>query len=275
MNDNLRISIVTVCFNATATIKETILSVVNQTYDNVEYIIIDGGSTDGTVEIIKKYTAGGSEEGKHNHAITKWISEPDKGIYDAMNKGIDLATGDYINFMNAGDTFVDCDVVSKVSTEIDNDTILIYGDWNIVFPNGTKHFRKSDSIKHFKYDMPFCHQAVFINLKYHKLNKYNLSFIVKADYNFTYQIFKNNSGNIKKTDIIICNYENFGISSKKYKIGYRENYRIWGDVSYPKKIICELNLAIWDFKQKLLGLCSLNIKSKLQRVKLKFNNTTK
>ena len=84
----LKISIVTVSYNAAETIEQTISSVVNQTYENIEYIIIDGGSTDGTVDIIRKY----------EDRIAYWVSEPDKGIYDAMNKGIDVATGDYIYF---------------------------------------------------------------------------------------------------------------------------------------------------------------------------------
>lgn len=100
----LLISVVTVCYNAADTIEKTMLSVLNQTYHDIEYIIIDGGSTDGTVEIIRKYA----------DRIAYWVSEPDKGIYDAMNKGIKVATGEWINFMNAGDEFVDEGVIEKL-----------------------------------------------------------------------------------------------------------------------------------------------------------------
>mgnify|MGYP001033420933 FL=1 len=98
------ISVVTVSYNAVLTIEQTILSVINQTYPNVEYIIIDGGSTDGTVDIIKKYA----------DKIAYWVSEPDKGIYDAMNKGGLKATGDFIQFLNAGDWFENEHVIEKI-----------------------------------------------------------------------------------------------------------------------------------------------------------------
>ncbi|MCI5136399.1 MAG: glycosyltransferase [Candidatus Electrothrix sp. AW2] len=93
--DKPLITVITVVFNGVQRLEETILSVIGQTYDNVEYIIIDGGSTDGTLDIIRKY----------EHAIDYWVSEKDRGIYDAMNKGIDLTTGEWMNFMNAGDSF--------------------------------------------------------------------------------------------------------------------------------------------------------------------------
>ena len=89
------VSVVTVVFNGEKYLEETIQSVINQTYDNVEYTLIDGGSTDGTVDIIRKY----------EDKIAYWISEPDNGIFDAMNKGADKATGEYIYYLNAGDVF--------------------------------------------------------------------------------------------------------------------------------------------------------------------------
>ena len=98
------ISVVTVCRNAADTIEATMLSVLNQTYPRVEYIVIDGGSTDGTADIINKYA----------DRLAYWVSEPDRGIYDAMNKGIAVASGDYVNFMNAGDRFCGDDVLHRI-----------------------------------------------------------------------------------------------------------------------------------------------------------------
>ena len=120
------ISIVTVSYNAVLTIEQTILSVINQTYPNVEYIIIDGGSTDGTVDIIKKYA----------NKIAYWVSEPDKGIYDAMNKGGLKATGDFIQFLNAGDWFENEHVIEKIFKDWYKRVDVIYGDMII---------RRSDS----------------------------------------------------------------------------------------------------------------------------------
>lgn len=95
------ISVITVSYNAVTSIEKTMLSVLNQIYDRVEYIIIDGGSVDGTLEVIQKYV----------DRLGYWVSEPDKGIYDAMNKGILNASGDWIIFMNCGDIFVDDNVL--------------------------------------------------------------------------------------------------------------------------------------------------------------------
>lgn len=118
----MKISVVTVCYNAADTIEKTMLSVLNQTYHDIEYIIIDGGSTDGTVEIIRKYA----------DRIAYWVSEPDKGIYDAMNKGIKVATGEWINFMNAGDEFYDKNVLTNIlSTDSINEYSFLFSDFYV------------------------------------------------------------------------------------------------------------------------------------------------
>ena len=119
MSNIPKISIVTISYNIVSSIEKTILSVISQTYSNIEYIVIDGGSTDGTVDIIKKYS----------NKISYWVSERDKGIYDAMNKGIEAATGDWINFMNAGDLFFHNNVISEIIPFLDNNVDIIYGDF--------------------------------------------------------------------------------------------------------------------------------------------------
>lgn len=115
-----KISVVTVCYNTVDTIEKTILSVINQTYDNIEYIIVDGASTDGTIDVIKKY----------ENRIAKWVSEPDNGIYDAMNKGIRMATGEWLNFMNAGDCFYNKYVLARAfNCSFPNNISFIYSDY--------------------------------------------------------------------------------------------------------------------------------------------------
>ena len=113
------VSIVTVCYNAVGVIEKTVTSVLNQTYKKIEYIVVDGASSDGTIEILNNY---------RSH-ISTLVSEPDKGIYDAMNKAIDMVSGEWILFLNAGDSFVDNNVLSHVfQREGLEKYSVIYGD---------------------------------------------------------------------------------------------------------------------------------------------------
>ncbi|TYB33575.1 MAG: glycosyltransferase [Flexistipes sinusarabici] len=156
------ISIITVVFNGEEYLEETILSVINQTYPNVEYIIIDGGSTDGTVDIIKKY----------EHAIDYWVSEPDKGIYDAMNKGIKLLTGEWVNFMNAGDKLLYLDHLSLVNCKTTNTCYYV---------KETEKLKKKESLTklYLTHNTP-CHQSVFYLRK--ELELYDLNYPIIADF---------------------------------------------------------------------------------------------
>lgn len=180
METNPLISVVTVSYNAVSTIEQTILSVVNQTYPRLEYIIIDGGSTDGTVEVIKKYA----------DRIAYWVSEPDKGIYDAMNKGIAVATGEWINFMNCGDGFYSVSVLSDVFKDKsckEND--VIYGNTCIMERWGMYEERPRELFFMNKY-IPFCHQSAFVKTYLMQKCLFDIRYSICADYQFFYTLWK-------------------------------------------------------------------------------------
>lgn len=175
----MKVSIITVVYKNKDTIKDAIESVLNQTYKNIEYIIVDGASTDGTVEIIKSY----------GNKIDKFISEPDNGIYDAMNKGIKLATGDIIGFLNSDDFYASNNVLEKVTNEfIDKKVDSVYGD--LVYVDNkdvTKVVRywKSKPYKEglFKKGWHPPHPTFFVKREiYEKYGKFRLEFKIAADY---------------------------------------------------------------------------------------------
>ena len=174
------ISVITVSYNAVSTIEQTILSVLNQSYTNIEYIIIDGGSTDGTVDIIKKYA----------DKIAYWVSEPDQGIYDAMNKGIDRASGEWINFMNSGDSFFSLNTIADVFNDVKSkDVAVIYGDRVSVYTFG-KYYHKTDSLDSFEKNFPIFHQSIFADTTLLKKYKFDLKYKICADYNQFFILYK-------------------------------------------------------------------------------------
>ena len=176
-----KISIITVVYNAAAVLEETILSVLQQDYPHIEYIIIDGGSTDGSVDIIRKYS----------DRIAYWVSEPDAGVYDAMNKGIRKATGDWINFMNAGDRFFH---PRTLSTVFENNNYkgydILYGNVIIVSRSGVYLHLEAGKADQLKNCMPFCHQTVFVRTELAKTYLFDTTFKIAADYKFFYTVWK-------------------------------------------------------------------------------------
>lgn len=212
------ISVVTVSYNAALTIEQTILSIINQTYKNIEYIIVDGGSTDDTINIIKKYA----------DRIAYWISEPDKGIYDAMNKGINIATGEWINFMNSGDTFYSNGVIGEIVEKTRNKIVdVVYGNTLLQYSWGVfekKALPLNTMLKH----LPFSHQSCLINSDIMKLNKYSLQYKICADYNFFYHLYLE-GGNFLYLPMCISIYEaEYGLSSVNVLLLKRELGKIGG-----------------------------------------------
>ena len=178
-----KISIVTVTYNCASIIENTILSCITQDYDNKEYIIIDGNSSDGTLEVIKRYST----------AIDYFISEPDSGIYDAMNKGLNIATGDWIFFLNAGDKFYSSNTLSDIFHMLNADADAVVCDYYSITNKGTI-YRKIDrpfyAFNHHYLSMGFNHQCIFVKAIWAKKLMFDLSFRCCADYNMIYQMYQ-------------------------------------------------------------------------------------
>jgi len=204
------ISIITVVFNGEKFLEKTIKSVINQSYDNVEYIIIDGGSTDGTIDIIKK----------HEDQIDYWVSEKDNGIYDAMNKGLSLVSGAWVNFMNTGDWFCETQTLQKLFDEfivVTNKVVTGYvkivdsdGQWK-----GYRHpYRKIESCD-FLRENCIAHQASFVHLSLFKIiGSFSTQYKIQGDYDFWIRVIEN-SVSIKQLEYDIAYFRDDGISSKR------------------------------------------------------------
>lgn len=236
--DRPLITIVTVVFNGELYIENTILSVINQTYDNVEYIIIDGRSTDRTLDII----------GKYENLINRLVSEPDHGIYDAMNKAIGLATGQWINFMNCGDSFYDNDVIRSIFSRNTINYDVIYGDTRFVYDDGTKRIFAAKNLDDFWQGLRFYHQSVFVKTTLAKCQKFNMNYKIAADFNFLFNLYQNRH-NFFDAKIIIANMSIGGQSYNQRVLAFQECRRSAREhIKSPKQ---KLNLEWYYFVQIL------------------------
>lgn len=216
-----KITIVTISLNTVKDIENTILSVINQTYPHVEYIVIDGKSNDGTIDIIKKY----------NEKISYWLSEPDKGIYDAMNKGIKAATGEWILFMNSGDTFHNEYVIEHIFSQSYNDDVgVIWGNADL-YREG-KYVTKYKNRPFYKHlstafrGVGICHQSTFVRTTLAKQLMFDTSYKICADFNMMYLIYKQGYIFIHNP-ITISHFDLSGISSTNAsKIFIHETKRV-------------------------------------------------
>lgn len=244
-NNNMqKISIITVCFNAANGIERTIRSVISQSFINKEYIIIDGGSSDNTLNIISKYRNG----------VTKLISEKDNGIYDAMNKGIKYANGEWVIFMNAGDTFASPHVLSEIlETDIPQNVDFIYSDTYIKSSNNEwivcpMNFEKGALI----------HQCVIYKKKLHQSIGYYIVTpkLIISDYLFFIQVPRES---VMKTSHIIAKYEGGGASSKFPA----KTYALCADVVFRRRSFSELLILV--FFKKLGDFIPPSFKYKIKK----------
>lgn len=213
-------SIITICYNAASDIERTLQSVVAQTYRNIEYIVIDGASTDKTLDIISKYSA----------EVSQMVSEKDGGLYDAMNKGLSLATGEYVCFLNAGDSFFEEKTLEKIVQGLDGSTPdLIYGDTALVDKNGLflrmRRLSPPEKLtwKSFRRGMLVCHQAFIPRRTIAPM--YDLSYKYSSDFDWCIKIMKHCT-KIHNTHLTLINYLNEGLTTKNHKASLRERYHI-------------------------------------------------
>lgn len=234
-----KISVVTISFNCKSLIEDTIKSVINQTYNKIEYIIIDGASKDGTVDVITKYKS----------SIDVVISEPDNGIYDAMNKGIKAASGDWIIFMNAGDSFYKNTVIEEFVEKINSDTIIAHGDI-MYYAKYYKYINKPCEIEEMKHKMAVKHQATFTKLEYHKKHLFDSSFRSAGDYDFFYKAYFIDNVKFQYIPIVVANFDGSGTSNSNFWLSRKEDYKIWNkenDFFYLLKD--NIILRSWSFKR--------------------------
>jgi len=217
MQINPKISIVTVVLNDSERLHTTASNVAELSYDNIEYIVIDGGSSQDTLEVIDSF----------KDRIDVYLSEDDEGLYHAMNKGINLATGEWIIFMNAGDKFVNNNVLKtifKVRNYDDYD--ILYSDVNVSY-SGFKTCQPAGKMIDIRKGMQFCHQSALIRLKYHKSYNYNIQNKICADFEFFYNAASQNISFLKLNEII-ANITPLGISDRNREIVYYSWWKIIG-----------------------------------------------
>jgi glycosyltransferase involved in cell wall biosynthesis len=216
-----KLSVITIVYNNVSDIERTMLSVINQSYESIEYIIIDGASTDGTVDIIKKY----------EDRISFWISEKDKGIYNAMNKGLEIAKGDYVLFMNSGDEIYDSLTVEKVFASSPNADIY-YGETEMYDENwdslGKRRHKIPDKFtwRSFKYGMNISHQAIYI--KKSITTPYNEKYQLSADIDWIITAAKK-ANTIVNVQDYVAKYLVGGISKKRHRQSLKERFKIFSN----------------------------------------------
>jgi glycosyltransferase involved in cell wall biosynthesis len=247
----LRISIITVCYNSAATIEKTILSVAGQSYKNIEYIIVDGNSKDNTIEIIKKY----------EDKITKWVSEPDKGLYDAMNKGIEMATGDLVGILNSDDTFYSDNVIEDIakfheSNDIDASVgnIMQHKENGKIVRLYSSKFWTPEKLK-IGFMPP--HPSIFFKRNlFNQFGNYELGFKIGADYELITRFFLKNNiswkfSGITTTAMLVGGLSSSGSASYKLITKEIQKALLMNGISFtPLKIKMRFFWKIIGFLKK-------------------------
>ena len=230
----MKISIVTITYNAEAVLQRTLDSVSSQTYRDIEHLIIDGASKDGTMDLVSRYKV------RDLPYEVRVVSEPDKGIYDAMNKGLRLATSEYIVFLNAGDTLHDEKTLDMVASSLQpaansQQPAVIYGDTNIVDDEGhflrKRHLSVPDNLtwRSFKQGMLVCHQAFYARLDIARDIPYDLQYRHSADVDWCIRVMKEAERRhlpLVRVQGVVADFLDGGDSSKNHRASLRERFHV-------------------------------------------------
>ncbi len=212
------VSVITVVYNGEATLERTIKSVVEQTYPHLEYLVVDGGSSDGTLDVIRRY----------EKQITRWVSEPDEGLYHAMNKGMSMATGDYFWFINSGDEIADSQVLSQIFAS-GPPAEVYYGETVLVDPSGKEvGLRRLSppenlSWRDFKRGMLVSHQS-FIAAR-RVAATFNTQYRFSADFEWTLRALKA-ARKVQNTHLVLSRFLEGGLTRHNLIPGLRERFRV-------------------------------------------------
>ena len=233
----MRISVITVCRNDLGGLQRTFESIRTQDYQDFEWWVIDGASNDGTEEWLKK-----------NHIYDGgWLSEVDQGIYDAMNKGAERSTGDYLVFMNSGDIFAAPDVLSKLVQSIKEEEVspdLIYGDALDALEDGRSYYRPAGSLSQILFSMPTRHQSMLFRRKYLGQSPYPDGYPLSGDYALTALLSRQEGFKATRVDFPISQFFLGGIHTTRRIAALKEDYAIRRNILKANPVTCSFFYCI-------------------------------
>lgn len=234
----IKFSIITCTYNASEVLQRTLDSVMSQTWGQIEHIIVDGASKDSTVAMAEAYRRRSTEEETEHDIIIK--SEPDRGLYDAMNKGLQLATGDYVVFLNAGDVLPTDETLENISNDVNERSdgrlpAVLYGDTNIVDNNGEllrpRRLAPPDDLswRSFRHGMLVCHQAFYVRTDIAKAEPYNLKYRFSADVDWCIHVMKRAEKKglpLLRLPEVVVNYLDGGMTNKNHRASLIERFNV-------------------------------------------------
>lgn len=257
----IKFSIITCTYNASEVLQRTLDSVMSQTWGQIEHIIVDGASKDSTMAMAEAYRRRSAEEETEHDIIIK--SEPDRGLYDAMNKGLQLATGDYVVFLNAGDVLPTDETLENISNDVNERSdgrlpAVLYGDTNIVDNNGEllrpRRLAPPDNLswRSFRHGMLVCHQAFYVRTDIAKAEPYNLKYRFSADVDWCIRVMKRAEKEglpLLRLPEVVVNYLDGGMTNKNHRASLIERFNV---MSHHYGLISTILMHIWFVARAVL-----------------------